>query len=229
MNITNEQELKSLGLRIDICATLPKLTAENVDIDLYGTKRGKGATRIFGSGFSGKTVKILDNQGTVATECTITFEDSDFLNPMKVTLAELVVAFNTKMHVAMGANHPLASAGAIGELIITSFQANAAGLLTLGNGTANELLGFPSMGYSVDQATTIVVTLPAETAYPSDEALYNLCPRVEVMAYTAASGVLTALTPVTGYAVVWTPSTRILTISDGSGDAARVARIVAVL
>lgn len=227
MNPTNQQVISNLGYRVDVCASMPKLTAEAVTNRFYGTVRGHGTTRTF-SPLAGKTFKITDNSATITTEMTFTFVRANFVFPDQPTLAEIVVALNTYW-AATSTVPPVASAGALGELKITSAAVNAAGVITIGAGTANEVLGFPINGYVTTEATGITIILPAEMVYPSDEFLYNCVPEVHVYGIDVATGILTLREPVVGIALhTWTPSTRTLSIIDGSKDSATDVRIVAV-
>lgn len=224
-NLTNQESLHLY--QIDFACTMPKLTAENVDIDFYGVVRGKGANYRFGGGLPGRTLKVTDAQSTTTTEKTCTFKRSDFADPEQASLAEIVVAIEAAFHEAA---HVTPSSGAYGELILTSGAANVAGVCSIGKGTANEMLGFPVNGLSVDQATGITITLPPEMNYPDNTYMYYFVPRVKLYALTVATGVLTELFGPVGLAApVFTPSARTLFLENGSVDAAGVVRGVVTL
>ena len=138
------------------------------------------------------------------------------------TLAVIVAAaIETAFHEAA---HVVPSSGAFGELVLTGI-ANAAEEIVLGAGTANELLGLPKNGLTINSATGITFTLPAEMAYPDSSIIYGLVPHVQLYALTVATGVLTQLFGPVGFAApVWTPSARTIFLEDGSKDAAGVVR-----
>jgi hypothetical protein len=201
-------------IRYHFACTLPKSSAATEKMIAYGAIRGKGTTYKFGAGLPGKTFILTDSGATIATAMTYTFQWTDFANPEVPLLAEIVVALNTYW-AATSTNAPVASSGAFGELIVTGYATGTTQTLAVGAGTANEILGFPKMGFSVVNGTGVTLTLPAETAYPSTESLY-LPPRVRMHTLTVASGVLVQSETVT---VTWTPSTRVLLLADSSNGA----------
>lgn len=217
-NLTTREHLHTY--RIEFACTMPKLNAANEGMVAYGTKRGKGTSFRFGGGLPGKTLIVTDNQSTTTTAKTCTFTRSNFADPERPLLAEIVTAINAAFTEAACV---VASSGAYGELILTAPAAANGNILTIGAGTANEFLGFPSMGMSIVNDTGVLITLPAEMGFPDTSLLYELVPEVDLYALTPATGVLTKLFGPAGMAApIWTPANRTIDMRDGSKDAAGV-------
>lgn len=217
-----QQDLYNLGYRVDISCTLPKSTAATEAMIAHGAKRGRkvGSTYILDANIVGKTFKVTDSVATVTSEKTITFKRSDFANPQKPLLSEVVTALNAVLSV--DATPTVASSGAFGQLIITGAATGTTQSLTIGAGTANVILGFPKQGYKITNGTGIDFTLDAEFA---EDFLYTAFPKVFASTLTIATGVKTAIAPVVGFTAVFTPSTRVLRVNNGSDNTARVAAL----
>lgn len=212
------QNVGYLGYRFDVLGSLPKATAASEAMVARGYVRGRGTSFRFSS-LLGLTFKVTDSKATVTTEKTITFTHSHFVDPQQPTLAEIVAALNATLD--DDATPTVASAGADGRLVITGAAAAADGEVTIGNGTANRLLGFPDCGVTVkyDNGTGIDIVLPTQftgTGFGS-EALHMLTPRVVGYTYTVATGVHAQIA---NFTATWTPSSRTLRLVD-TGDAAR--------
>ena len=231
---TNKDFADLLGYHMHLRCTLPKTTAATEKLYFYGTVRGRaqGAGFVFPPDIIGKTLWKKDSESTTTTKVEKTFLASEFLNPEKPLLSEIVTALNTGT-VALGtgwdeATDTDASSGAQGELVVGGAGTGTTNTLEIG-GTACPYLGFPSVDgitVQIDNADYVNITFP--TFFAGKEYaqwMYTRNPRVHVGAVTVATDVVASLAITTGYVYTWTPSTRVLEIGDGSGDAARVADI----
>jgi hypothetical protein len=193
--------------RYNFAGTMPNTTPATEKMIAYGSQIGKGASFKFTGDLNGKQLILTDSTATVATVKTITFTRSSFANPQVPTLAEIFAAINAVLSV--DGTPTVASSGAKGNLVITAAATSASGVLTIGAGSANQLLGFPEDGVTVkiDNAVGVSFIFPATM---NDEILYSRTPRVQVTDLTVATLVKTH---VTNWTAVWTPSTRTLLIA----------------
>jgi hypothetical protein len=185
---------------------------------VYGNQYGHGTARTFSGGLVGKNLLITDTTATSVAQKEVKFTAANFNKVNEPTLAEIVAAINAVLSV--DATPTVASAGPQGELVITGGAAGLTAGLTIGAGTANVLLGFPKSGvfFSVVNGTGVSITLPAGI---QREYLYSHFPVVESAVYTPATA---ARARDTLFTFTWTPSSRVLLVTNAAG-VARVAHI----
>lgn len=214
------QDFYDKGRRVDIICTKP--TGDNEKMIAYGALRGHkvGSEYYFSPAIIGRTFIKTDTTSTTTTAMSYTFKRSDFANPSKPSLTEIVAALNTAWDETTDTD---AVAGSNGELVVSGAATTATGSLTIGAGTANELLGFPKEGYKVDSDGGIDFVFDSEFG---NEYLYPGSPRVNCWLVTVATDVQTQVAPVVGYAATWTPSSRTLNVIDGSVNAAGVIHVI---
>lgn len=216
-----------LGFKVDVICSLPKGSAATEKMVAYGALRGRGATFLVSPDIIGKNFKATDSTATTTSARTYTFKRTDFLDPQRPTMQEVATALSAAWDEATDTD---VTVGAIGELIVSGAATGTTNSLTIGAGTANELLGFPSAGviYQALNGTGLKITLPATFAKIGlgEEWLYTRNPLVIVNEYTTATGVRTPQGIPDDVLFTWTPSTRILLVTDIE-DAAKVVHVSA--
>lgn len=228
-----------LGYRFELAMTLPKDTAANEAMYWYGLVRGipQGSDFVFPPTIIGKTLWKTDNKSTTTTKVSKKFVSTEFVNPEKPLLSEIVAALNSGT-VALGtgwdeATDTDAVASAGGFIAINGAAAGTDAEFELG-GDACEVLGLGPMndGITVKQVngTGINITFPAYFAgkYTAQWA-YTRNPQVTIQALTADTNVVTGGVALAGFASAaptwtWTPSTRVLAIVfDGTAAKGRIS------
>lgn len=196
--------------RYNAIITLPKGAggAAVEKMVVRGSIIGRGANFTVTGDLASKQLIVTDSTATSPATKTVTFTRSSFANTQQPTMAEVVAALNAVF--VLDATPIVASVGPKGELVITGAATSATGVLTIGPGSANQLLGFPEDGVTlkVDNAVGVQFILPATF---DNAALVGRTPRVEAWDYTVATGVKTRSLNV---GCVWTPSTRTMLITD---------------
>lgn len=209
-----EQEFNAQRIQIDTICTLPKATAASEKMVIRGARVGEGASFIYSGQLVGRKLTITDSKATTTTARTFTFDHDHFVNPARPTLAEIVAALNSFF---TEASPTVASAGAEGELVITGAATAADGVLALGVGDANVLLGFPENGITIANGVGVTIPLPV-----SQQEYLHRNPLVDVTTYTPASGVRTKAADA-GYSYVYTPASKNIVLTDVADAARQIA------
>lgn len=217
---TNKDFNDLFGYAVDLAMGIPHSTPESGTNYVLGTQRGVpiGSDYFFPPSLVGKTLTKIDTTATTATIVSKKFLSSEFLNPEKPLLSEIVAALNAGT-VALGTGWDETTdtdaTAVLGCVQVNAAAASASGNLTLG-GDAAPILGLgPGDGVTVLQKTDatsgIHITFPAYFAGKlTAQWAYSRNPRVDFRTLTLSSGALTA--PSTAPSWSWTPNTRVLLI-----------------
>lgn len=210
---TNKDFNDLFGYGFDLNVTIPHSTPEAGQPIIIGTVRGVpiGSDFYFPPDLIGKTLSKTDSSSTTTTQVDYKFKSTDFMNPDKPLLSEIVAVLNSAS--AWDEATDTDAAANLGCLKVTAAASGAATNLTIG-GTAAPIFGFgPGDGITVQQKTDatsgVVVTFPAYFAGKLTAGwAYSRNPKVTAGTSVIASGIVTP--PSTAVTYSWTPSTRVL-------------------
>lgn len=217
---TNKDFVDNFGYQIDLAMTIPHSTPEAGQPYALGVFRWVpiGSDYFLPASLVGKTLTKTDSTSTTTTVVSKKFVSTEFLNPEKPLLSEVVAALNSGT-VAAGTGWDETTdtdaTAVLGALQVNAAASSASANLSFG-GDAAPLLGLgPGDGITVNQKTDatsgIVITFPAYFAGKyTPQWAYTRNPKVYFRTLTLATGVLSA--PSTAPSFTWTPSTRVLLI-----------------